>query len=89
MVMELPFTTSETDFAVYLIQSGFTLLGINYEPRANNEKARGIFVFKREPEIEQFRLRFANNQISVNLKDMGEFKKIKSGLLDRIMRELP
>ena len=42
---QIPFATSETDLAVYLIQSGFNLLGIQYEPRSNGRK-RGIFIFE-------------------------------------------
>ena len=85
---ELPFTTSETDFAVYLIQSGFTLLGINYEPRSNGRK-RGIFIFSPDSRIEELSQQFLSGKVSVNLNDLDSFKIIKSGLLDRIMRGLP
>ena len=85
---ELPFTTSETDFAVYLIHSGFILLGINYEPRSDGRQ-RGIFVFNHDPHIEEYRILFKNNQASVNYNDIDKLKKIKSNLLDRIMRGLP
>ena len=85
---EIPFTTSETDFAVYLIQSGFNLLGINYEPRSNGRQ-RGIFVFSPDAKIEEYKNLFQSGQAAVNLSDLGKFKEIKSGLLDRIMRGLP
>jgi hypothetical protein len=85
---ELPFTTSETDFAVYLIQSGFILLGINYEPRSNGRQ-RGIFVFSPDSHIGEYYTQFKNRQISLNLSDLDNFNKIKSDLLDRIMRGLP
>jgi Domain of unknown function (DUF5659) len=87
-VTDLPFTTSETDFAVYLIQSGFILLGINYEPRSNGRQ-RGIFIFSHDSHIEEYLIRFRNNQVSINLNDLEKFKEIKSGLLDRIMQGLP
>jgi|GEM_PF-6423792 hypothetical protein len=88
-MVELPITTSETDFAVYLIQADFKLLGINYEPRSNGNRKRGIFVFKYDPRIDEYKQLFQKGQAAVNLADMESFKKIKSDLLDRIMRELP
>ena len=85
---ELPITTSETDFAVHLIQSGFTLLGINYEPRSNGRK-RGIFVFAYDSRIKELQTLYENNKITVKLCDMDAFKEIKSGLLDRVMNGRP
>jgi Domain of unknown function (DUF5659) len=85
---DIPFTTSETDFAVYLILAGFILLGINYEPRSN-DRLRGIFVFSPDSRIKDYYTQFKNRQISLNLSDLENFNKIKSDLLDRIMRGLP
>ena len=85
---EIPFVTSETDLAVYLVQSGFTLLGIQYEPRSNGKK-RGIFIFSSNPKIEDYKNLFTSRQASINISDLEEFRKIKSGLLDRVMQELP
>ena len=82
---EIPFITSETDLAVYLIQSGFTLLGIQYEPRSNG-KQRGFFIFNGDEKIEEFKNLFESGQASINL---ANFKETKSNLLDRIMRGLP
>lgn len=87
-MVQIPFTTSETDFAVYLIQSGFILLGINYEPRSDGRQ-RGIFVFSPDSRIGDYYTKFKNQQISLNLNDLESFNKIKSDLLDRIMRGLP
>lgn len=82
---EIPFITSETDLAVYLIQSGFTLLGIQYEPRSNGKK-RGFFIFEGDAKIEEYKNLFESGQASINLAD---FKETKSSLLDRVMKGLP
>lgn len=85
MTDELPFVTSETDLAVYLIQSGFDLLKIQYEPRQNGRQ-RGIFIFEYSDKIEEYKQLFDSGQASINLND---FKNIKARLLDRIMNGLP
>lgn len=82
---EIPFVTSETDLAVYLILSGINLLEIQYEPRQNGKK-RGIFVFEYDPKIEECRHLYESGQASIN---MADFKQTKSKLFDRLMQELP
>jgi hypothetical protein len=82
---DIPFVTTETSLAAYLIISGFTLLKIQYEPRSNG-KQRGIFIFQNAPDIEGFKDRFENGQPSYNYP---KFNEVKSGLLDRIMKGLP
>ena len=85
---DIPFATSETDLAVYLIKSGFILLGIQYEPRFNGRQ-RGIFIFAANPKIPEARELFESGQAQINLVDLDAYKEIKSGLLDRVMRGLP
>ena len=85
---QIPFATSETDLAVYLIQSGFNLLGIQYEPRSNGRK-RGIFIFEGHPKIDEYKGLFESGQAVINLADLDKRNEIKSSLLDRIMQELP
>ena len=82
---QIPFVTSETDLAVYLILSGLNLLEIQYEPRSNGRK-RGIFVFQADNKIPDFKNLYESEQASIN---MADWKKTKSDLLDRLMKELP
>jgi len=82
---QIPFVTSETDLAVYLILSGLNLLEIQYEPRSNGRK-RGIFVFQADNKIPDFKNLYESGQASIN---MADWKKTKSDLLDRLMKELP
>lgn len=82
---QIPFVTSETDLAVYLILSGLNLLEIQYEPRSNGRK-RGIFVFQGNEKITDFKNLYESGQASIN---MADWKKTKSDLLDRLMKELP
>jgi len=83
--VQIPFVTSETDLAVYLILSGINLLEIQYEPRSNGRK-RGIFVFQADNKIPDFKNLYESGQASIN---MADWKKTKSDLLDRLMKELP
>lgn len=84
---EVPFVTSETDLAVYLIQSGCNLIEIQYEPRSNlNGRKRGIFIFSANKNLPDLKNLFESGQASINLAD---FKNTKSKLLDRVMQELP
>ena len=85
---EIPFATSETDLAVYLIKSGFILLGIQYEPRYNGRQ-RGIFIFQADSKIVDAKELFESGQAQINLSEIDALKEIKSGLLDRLMRGLP
>ena len=82
---QIPFVTSETDLAVYLILSGLTLLEIQYEPRSNNRK-RGIFVFQASDKTLDLKNLYDSGQASINMVD---WKTTKSALLDRLMKELP
>ena len=81
---DIPFVTTETDLAAYLIQSGYKLLVIQYEPRANGRQ-RGIFVFKADDKITDFKNLFESGQASINLAD---YRTIKNDLLDRVMQGL-
>jgi hypothetical protein len=84
---QIPFVTSETDLAVYLILSGINLLEIQYEPRStSNGRKRGIFVFQANDKIPDFKNLYESGQASIN---MADWKKTKSDLLDRLMKELP
>ena len=82
---QIPFVTSETDLAVYLILSGLNLLEIQYEPRSNGRK-RGIFVFQGNDKISDLKNLYESGQASIN---MADWKITKSALLDRLMKELP
>jgi hypothetical protein len=82
---QIPFVTSETDLAVYLILSGLNLLEIQYEPRSNGRK-RGIFVFQGNEKIPDLKNLYEAGQASIN---MADWKTTKSALLDRLMKELP
>ena len=83
--IQIPFVTSETDLAVYLILSGLILLEIQYEPRSNNRK-RGIFVFQANDKTLDLNNLYDSGQASINMVD---WKNTKSALLDRLMKELP
>ena len=79
------YQTTDTPQSAYLIQSGFTLLEIQFETRPNG-KRQAIFIFSNSSDL----------QDSVNLYNQGKaiinlalYEHIKSGLLDRIMRGLP
>jgi hypothetical protein len=82
---QIPFVTSETDLAVYLILSGLNLLEIQYEPRSNGRK-RGIFVFQGNDKISDLKNLYESGQAFIN---MADWKTTKSALLDRLMKELP
>ena len=82
---QIPFVTSETDLAVYLILSGLNLLEIQYEPRSNGRK-RGIFVFQANDKTLDLKNLYDSGQASINMVD---WKNTKSALLDRLMKELP
>ena len=78
---QIPFVTSETDLAAYLIISGFELIKIQYEPRSNGRQ-RGIFIFENSEKLTDIRNLFDSHQASMNL---AEFTKTKNNLLDRVM----
>ena len=82
---EIPFVTSETDLAAFLVLSGINLIGIQYEPR-NSGKMRGLFVFTPDNKIDDLRELFKSDNLSMNFP---KFKQIREDLLDRIMGELP
>lgn len=82
---EVPYITSETNTATYLVLQGYNLLGIQYEPRQNGKK-RGFFIFEASPKILDTATSFERGEISVNFV---VFENKKSELLDRIMRGLP
>lgn len=82
---QVPFITSNTNTATFLVLQGFNLLGIQYEPRPNGGK-RGFFIFSPDDKIKEFVALFESDQAQVNFT---QFENTKSGLLDRIVRELP
>lgn len=82
---QVPFITPETNTAAYLILKGYTLLGIQYEPRQNGKK-RGFFIFEASDSIKDIALAFEKGEsVSINFV---EFENKKSELLDRIREEL-
>lgn len=86
-MIEIPFVTTDTSLSAYLILQGFFLLEIQYEPRSNG-KQRGIFIFKRKPDIDidEYKDLFESGQASINVVD---YNRTKQELLDRVMRGLP
>lgn len=82
---QVPFITSETNVASYLVLKGYKLLGIQYEPRQNG-KRRGFFIFEASDKIDEDVKTFESGDVTVNFT---EYENIKSGLLDRIMGGLP
>ena len=86
-MIEIPLVTSETNLAVYLIQQGFKLLEIQYEPRSNGNRKRGIFLFSTsDKRIYEFRDIFNNGNASIN---MADFEEIRKELVNRILKEQP
>jgi c-di-GMP-related signal transduction protein len=83
---DIPFITSETELATYLILSGFKLLKIQYEPRTNGGRLRGFYIFQADERIEKYKTTFDKDEAVINLTD---FKETKASLLDRIMNGLP
>ena len=82
----VPYITSTTNTAAYLILKGYTLLGIQYEPRPNGRK-RGYFIFSADDHIRETAGSFENGEaVSINFT---QFENKKSELLDRIKQELP
>ena len=82
---QVPFITSESNTAAYLIIKGYTLLGIQYEPRQNGKK-RGFFIFEGSNGIKDSAAAFEKGtSVSINFV---EFENKKSELLDRIRLEL-
>jgi hypothetical protein len=83
---QIPFITHETNTASYLIIKGYTLLGIQYEPRQNGRK-RGYFIFSADDHIKDTAELFEKGgDVSINFT---KFENKKSELLDRIKQELP
>lgn len=82
---QIPYLTSDTKTAAYLVLKGFNLLGIQYEPRQNGKK-RGFFIFEGNGEIQQEVNQFESGDVSLNFT---EYQNTLSELIDRVVRELP
>lgn len=84
---ETPFVTTDTSLAAFLITQKYKLIEIQYEPRSNpNGRKRGTFIFEASDTIREDVNLFTSGQAGVNL---AAYEHAKSGLLDRVMRELP
>ena len=80
------FLTSDTPLAAYLIQEGFTILIIQYEPKRNG-KQRATFVFdSSDPKLHKCVSLYNRGEAMINL---ALYEHAKSSLIDRIMQGLP
>ena len=79
------YLTTETPLAAYLIQEGFTLLIIRYEPKTNG-KQQATFAFKDTPKLREYISKYNRGEATTNL---ALYEHAKSSLIDRIMRGLP
>ena len=79
------YLTTETPLAAYLIQEGFTLLIIRYEPKRNG-KQRGTFAFEDSAKLREYISNYNRGEATINL---ALYEHAKSSLIDRIMRGLP
>jgi hypothetical protein len=80
------FKTTDTPLAAFLIESGFKLLIIEYEPRPNRRDI-GTFVFSTsDSKIQEFIDGYNRGDAVANIV---VYEHIKSTLLDRIMKGLP
>lgn len=76
------YLTSDTPLAAYLIQAGFPLLEILYEPKANGRQ-QASFAFASTPKLQSHIDLYNSGQATINL---ALYEHAKSTLLDRIMR---
>ena len=80
------FSTPITNLAIYLIQEGFELSYIEYQP-LDNGKNKAYFVFNHSPQvIKQSEETYFQQKAVVNIT---EYENIRKNLLDRIKRNLP
>ena len=79
------YRTSDTSLAAYLVQDGYDLLIIEYEPRSNG-KQRATFVFQETHQLRESVSLYNRGNATINL---ALYEHAKSSLLDRIMRGLP
>lgn len=80
------YRTTETPLAAYLIQEGFNLLIIEYEPPSKG-KRRATFVFENNTiKLREHVSVYNRGEAMINL---ALYEHAKSSLIDRIMRFLP
>ena len=79
------YLTTETPLATYLIQEGFELLIIRYEPK-RNDRQRATFAFQDSPKLREHISLYNRGEAMINL---ALYEHAKSSLIDRIMRGLP
>lgn len=80
------YQTPNTDLAAYLLSEGFPIIEIQYEPRSNGNKERGIFVFDRTIKIMEKVNLYETGKATINL---ALYQHAKSRLFDRLMGRLP
>ncbi len=80
------YLTSDTPLAAFLIQAGFTLIIIQYEPRRNG-KQRATFVFDASSKAFQEHVSLYNRGVA--MINLAQYEHAKSSLIDRIMQGLP
>ena len=85
MIKNGEFPITDTPLAAYLIQQGFKLIIIRYEPRPNS-RPQGIFIFNDSLELQEHIALFESGEATINLV---KYEHAKSKLIDRIMRGLP
>lgn len=81
----IPYITSETMTAAYLVVKGYNLLGIQYEPRQNGKK-RGFFIFEASKSIRDEVLKFESGNVTMNFVN---YENARSELIDRVTKGLP
>lgn len=75
------YLTTDTPLASYLIQAGFSLLEILYEPKPNG-KRQATFIFSLTAKLQSHIALYKNGTANINLL---LYERAKSDLLDRIM----
>lgn len=87
MITKEPFyQTANTDLAAYLLSEGFPVIEIQYEPRSNGNKQRGLFIFDRTDKIIEKVNLYETGKATINL---ALFQHAKARLFDRLMGGLP
>jgi hypothetical protein len=87
MIQKEPFyQTPNTDLSAYLLSEGFPVIEIQYEPRSNGNKERGIFVFDRTENLMGKVNLYETGKATINL---ALFQHAKARLFDRLMGRLP
>lgn len=79
------YLTPDTVLAAYLIIEGFELLIITYDERGNGHP-RGIYHFDETESLRTYVKQYNLGTATVNL---ATYERVRSGLLDRVMRGLP